>query len=104
MGVPPAAAAASAGRMAFSPMALQPGVPMGYGGAPLGGAPPMYVPAGRAPHPYAAPFPSAPYTSMYSMSPQAYYSFLNTGMRVSAYAKKRKMMLEEAQKVAARHL
>lgn len=76
------------------------GVPVGYGGAPMGGAPLGYVPYGRAQHPYAAPFPSAPYTSMYSMSPQAYYSFAETGSKLSAYKGVRKAQLEERRTAA----
>lgn len=100
------------------------GVPAGYGGAPLGGAPVGQVPFVRAvhpyapvaaqmyaypyaahvaaaqyyaqvPHPYAAPFPSAPYTSMYSMSPQAYYSFAEVGSKLSAYKSVRARQLKE---------
>lgn len=86
---------------AQQPAMMQPGVPMGNGGAPMGGAAIGSVPAARAAHPYAAPFPSAPYTSMYSMSPQAYYSFLQT-TQPSAYRKVRNMQAKRAAELAQR--
>lgn len=77
--------------------ATQPGVlhPAVMGAAPMGAAGPS-VQGG-----YNSPFPSSPYTSMYSMSPQSFYSFKQLNMErhpsQSAYLRRRKHFEQEQQ-------